>query len=1126
MNTDKFSNEKPVASEEFVFDQEILDAFINEAKEHLENLEQDFLMLENQVTDPDQDIIDKAFRSVHSIKGSAGFMQFTKIAKLTHVMEALLQKMRSREIRPESQYIDALLAGCDLLNKMTDDVKDSEKTDILNIYERLSSLLENSSASSKNRQDTKECQSSVEIQEEPQAPVEVQETSPADEESLAFDREMTDIFVSESKENLENIRQDFLILEKQASDSDQNLIDKVFRTIHSVKGSAGMLGFEKTSKLANSMEALLRKMRSGEIRPEPQYVRSLLTGYDILVKMVDNIDDSQKMDIQEAHERILNLLENPVLPAVPKSDPEEEPAKEDSVQSSTPDPEEEPVKEASAMSARPESDPEEEPVKEDSVQPTKPKSDTEEESVKENVVLPAEPEFDPGKEADAESSSAKITPPVAKGHRDHSDTVRIKVELLNLLMTLAGELVLVRNQHLLIVDEIDPETRGISQRMDMVTTQLQEAIMRTRMQPVGNLFAKLPRIVRDVSKRTGKYIQIHTVGDEVELDKTILESLSDPLTHIIRNACDHGIEMPDERYRMNKPETGAIHVHAFHEAGQINIVIRDDGGGMDTEVIKKEALKRGLKSKDELNRMNERDILSIIMMPGFSTSEKTTEISGRGVGMDVVRSSVEQQGGSVEMISEKGEGTAIHLRLPLTLAIIPCLIVEIGDERYAIPKVSVDELVCLYDEEVFTGIEYAGVQEVCRLRDALLPIVRMKEVLSRPQRLTEKTRSEITEKYSCIARVALEKGEHIRQTLLFAVVKIGMQRFGLVVDRVMGSEEIVVNPIHPKLKSLDIYSGTTIMGDGAVALILDIHGIAAHTGVEFISETEKAIKKGTSSDGAETQRVLIFENGEQERFAVPLPLIRRVQDILVSRIEAVGSKSYITIDGISTLILRLDQLLDVSPCVEKDEMYLLLPRHTSRPFGILMSRLMDVVAVPLTLNEDSYMEDGILGTAIVQERMTLFPDIYHLLEKADPGRNANQKAASSQISETLNYKILLVEDAVFFRRLVKGYLESDGYLVETAENGLEALEMMEEAKFDLIVSDIEMPEMDGWTFLKQVRGIEKYKDMPAVALTTLDSPEDQAKMKRVGFNAYEKKIDRERLLAIVEQLLQGQRSEF
>ncbi|HHC24014.1 MAG TPA: chemotaxis protein CheA, partial [Desulfobacterales bacterium] len=574
----------------------------------------------------------------------------------------------------------ALLAGCDLLNKMTDDVKDSEKTDILNIYERLSSLLENSSASSKNRQDTKECQSSVEIQEEPQAPVEVQETSPADEESLAFDREMIDIFVSESKENLENIRQDFLILEKQASDSDQNLIDKVFRTIHSVKGSAGMLGFEKTSKLANSMEALLRKMRSGEIRPEPQYVRSLLTGYDILVKMVDNIDDSQKMDIQEAHERILNLLENPVLPAVPKSDPEEEPAKEDSVQSSMPDPEEE-------------------PVKEDSVQPTKPKSDTEEESVKENVVLPAEPEFDPGKEADAESSSAKITPPVAKGHRDHSDTVRIKVELLNLLMTLAGELVLVRNQHLLIVDEIDPETRGISQRMDMVTTQLQEAIMRTRMQPVGNLFAKLPRIVRDVSKRTGKYIQIHTVGDEVELDKTILESLSDPLTHIIRNACDHGIEMPDERYRMNKPETGAIHVHAFHEAGQINIVIRDDGGGMDTEVIKKEALKRGLKSKDELNRMNERDILSIIMMPGFSTSEKTTEISGRGVGMDVVRSSVEQQGGSVEMISEKGEGTAIHLRLPLTLAIIPCLIVEIGDERYAIPKVSVDELVCLYDEE-------------------------------------------------------------------------------------------------------------------------------------------------------------------------------------------------------------------------------------------------------------------------------------------------------------------------------------------------------------------------------------------------------------------------------------------
>ena len=394
-----------------------------------------------------------------------------------------------------------------------------------------------------------------------------------------------------------------------------------------------------------------------------------------------------------------------------------------------------------------------------------------------------------------------------------------------------------------------------------------------------------------------------------------------------------------------------------------------------------------------------------------------------------------------------------------------------------------------------------------------MPIVRMKELLNRSGKFTEDIRSKISEKYSRIAKNELKKERRIRKTLLFAVVKIGIQRFGLVIDQVTGSEEIVVNPIHSKLKFLDIYSGTTIMGDGTIAFILDIQGIAAHTGVEFVSESETVIKKGTPSDEAEIQNVLIFESGEQERFAVPLPLIRRVQDIESRRIEAVGSKEYITINDAPTLILRLDKLLDVSSCVEKEEMYLLLPKHTSPPFGLLISRIIDVVAVPLTLSENSHIEDGIIGTAIVKDRMTLFPDIWRLLEKAAPEWNADQRSGIS------DYRILLVEDTAFFRHLVKGYLESENYEVDTAENGLKALKLIEEADFDLIVSDIEMPEMDGWTFLRQMRSSDRYSHIPVLALTALDSPENSEKEKGVAFNAYEQKMDRERLLASVAQLL-------
>ncbi len=673
--------------------------------------------------------------------------------------------------------------------------------------------------------------------------------------------------------------------------------------------------------------------------------------------------------------------------------------------------------------------------------------------------------------------------------------LQVREDLLAQVMNLTGELVLTRNQ---LIGAARDETwhtekiEGFFQSLDRVTSALQERIMQTRMQPLGNVLATLPKIITEESQRLKKLIRLEIEGSEEELDKSILESLADILARLIRNACEHGIETPSERSKHGKPETGNIKVRAFRETGHINILIRDDGAGIDRTAIKKKALTEGICTRDDLGRMSEKELMSLFMSC-FSLAAG-------------IKTAVEDQGGSVEISSEPGTGTQVYLKLPLTLSIIPCLIAEVGNERYAIPKISVEELVCLYDH-ASDRIVYAGNQEVYRLRDCLLPVVRMKEILAGP----------VPHPDAALLPAGTEAEKQKYRTFLFAVVKSGNRRFGLVVDRITGSEEIVVNPMHPKLKTLGIYSGTTVMGDGTVALILDIEGIADHAGVEAVSEKGGGdMREISETPGSDIQRVLLFKVGEHEQFAVPLMLIRRVKEISATEIEAVGTRSYITVDGIPTLVIRLDRLLDVSPCAEKSFMYLLLPRYAPCPFGILMSHISNVVSVPLTLNTESHIEEGVMGTAVVQGRLTLFPDIWYLLEKAAPNRPEQHKP---ELSPEKPVRILLVEDSAFFRQLLRRYIESGNRTVVTAENGLKALELMDRTDFDLIVSDIEMPEMDGWTFLRQVRKQEKHRHIPVLALTALDSEENRARGKEAGFDAYEKKIDRERLIGCVEHLL-------
>ncbi|MBF0474337.1 MAG: chemotaxis protein CheW [Deltaproteobacteria bacterium] len=1056
------------------FDRSLIDEFVAEAKEHLETIEDDFLDLEKQKDNPDYTLVDKVFRAIHSIKGGAGFIGLNNINDLSHNMETLLSMMRSGDIKPESRFIDTLLAGVDLLSTLLDDVENSNEIDISEIRDRLTALL------------AKEISPETKTELDTNVPL-----TNGGGRDLGFQvNEFTLRNITATKKYLYVLKYDLNILAQQQAKSPVALIKALLSTGEIVDARIETSGDDLRAGLPTG-PLLYEVLYASIIEPD---IIQLATGVS-----PDNIINVNLAGIQPAATaRPAPAAPEPMTALVPL------------------------VPQAALVSAINDS------------------SEKKQLTIRDEKILSGDVDRMPDLDTEGEDQEAR--PESVNGDRDadlaaaakikgeRPGTIRITVDILDKLMMLAGELVLVRNQQLLAVDKTDPVARSVVQRLDIVTSELQESIMRTRMQPIGNVFGKFPRIVRELGKKLGKRIEITIYGNEVELDKTILESLADPLTHLIRNACDHGIEPPDVRAKSRKPETGHVVLRASHEAGQINIEIRDDGRGISADKVKKKILEKKLKGEVELAQLSEKEILSYILLPGFSTVEAVSDVSGRGVGMDVVKSSIEKLGGTLDLESRPGEGTAVLLRLPLTLAIIPCLIVMMGDYRYAIPQVNLEELVCLYDEDVVTKVEYAGDKEVFRLRDRLLPLVRLGEILKRPQPFTEDIRAEISEshrreyeqayqEYLNVKKSGKDSEVYFSRSLNFCVLKVGANRFGLIIDRVIGTEEIVVKPMHPAVKSLSIYSGATVMGDGRVALILDIEGIAKHGGISLEGAAEEIIDQLDKGAGdQETQTVLLFKNGPEEQFAVALPLVKRVERVEAAKIERVGQREYVTIDGVSTLILRLHDHLNVNPTVEREEMFLLLPKHIKKPFGILMSSIIDIEETSIEMNTESYMEDGLLGTDILRGHMTLFIDIYRLIEKAEPEWFSERRLRTPPPEQVR--RILLVEDASFFRHLVKGYLEADGYEVVMAENGQIGLDKFNEINFDLVVSDINMPVMDGWEMVRKIRSGLKNRDVSTIALTALDSDEDRDKAKKVGFNWYRTKIDRELLLTTVAEAMQ------
>jgi two-component system chemotaxis sensor kinase CheA len=550
---------------------------------------------------------------------------------------------------------------------------------------------------------------------------------------------------------------------------------------------------------------------------------------------------------------------------------------------------------------------------------------------------------------------------VSGGGDRRAETIRVSLPLLDKLMNLAGELVLGRNQmRQLLESSTQPGVKAVLQNLDLVTTEMQENIMNTRMQPVRVLFDRMPRLVRDIAHRLGKRVELEMTGADVELDRSIIEALADPMTHMLRNAVDHGLEDPSGRTVLGKAETGRISVRAYHERGRVVIEVQDDGRGIDPERVKEAAVQRGAITRDQALSLSEKDAVALIFQPGVSTAKEVSEVSGRGVGMDVVRTNIQNLGGQIEVSSAIGEGTRLRIHLPLTLAIIPSLIVSVDAERFAIPQLNVVEVVRLKREA--EQVERIRSSEVLRLRGDLLPLVRLAQCLG--------------------IRTADEK----RPRANVVVLRSGAHLYGLVVDELHDSEEIVVKPASSYLSDCGWYAGATILGDGRVAMILDTLGIAKRAQIRFDEVADETARRGTNEPvevRAERRSLVVFSNAADERFAMPLRDLLRLERVEKPQVEWVGSRRFLKHRGRTIPLVRLEDVLPVrGNADEADEFFVLIPRLVGLEAGIVAARIVDTLESDAQPDKTQFNAPGLAGAAIIEDRLTLFLDAERLLEVA------------------------------------------------------------------------------------------------------------------------------------------------
>lgn len=903
-------------------------------------------------------------------------------------------------------------------------------------------------------------------------------------------------FITESSESLAEIDNDLVKLEQDPNN--EQLISNIFRLMHTIKGTCGFLGLPRLESVAHSAENVLGRFREGDLEVKPEYVTLIFESIDqvrFLLETIGETGQEPEGDDKALIAKLDAVYEGKGLDSAGESSAEAE----------------------AETQAQIEAESDSEPV--ETV-----------ESTTEPVAASDTPDT-----PDAPAAQKTAAPAV-------SQSLRVNVDVLEDLMTMVSELVLTRNQLLQISrTQTDSDFSAPLQRLNHVVSDLQEGVMKTRMQPIGNAWGKLPRIIRDLCQELGKKIELEMRGQDTELDRQVLDLIKDPLTHMVRNSGDHGVETPEERTASGKPETGKILLNAYHEGGHIIIEISDDGKGLNTDRIRQKVMDSGLASAEDLAEMTDKQINQFIFHAGLSTAEQVTAVSGRGVGMDVVRTNIEKIGGTIELDSVQGRGTTFTIKIPLTLAIVSALIVEAGGERFAIPQLSVRELV-MTSEDGENRIETIKGAAVFRLRERLLPLIRLSDLLKlktihvNPDDITAKLEADPAETVEDVSQPH-NIADHARSADYIVVTQVGPYNFGIIVDKVFDTEEIVVKPVAKILKGIEIFSGNTILGDGSVIMILDPAGIARSTGEMAVSKDQKDNLR--EQEEAERKRremnksaLILFMGGESKTpKAVPLSLVSRLEEFETAKLEESDGRLLIQYRDTLMPLKKFDDSIDLENEKTFDTL-VFIDENTGNAMGLIVKQILDIVDDHMEIKMSSE-NPAYIGSCVIQEKTTDIINVGHWLTAINSkwfGEHNGKPFAAQSDGKTpgrdsdARKSVLLVDDSPFFRNMLTPLLTVAGYNVTTAESPVEALELCEQGEnFDIIVSDIEMPEMDGFTFAEKVKSDSNWQDVPMVALSSHTTPQDIDHGIQKGFARYVSKLDRDVLLnTLSETLAEGE----
>jgi len=967
-----------------------------------------------------------------------------------------------------------------------------------------------------------------------------------------MDEELLGEFLVESNENMAAIEQQLMSLE--AASEDTELLDAIFRTVHTVKGSCGFIGLTKLEKVAHAGENVLGKMRSTRYPASPEIVSMLLECADAIQVILDELQaNRQEPDVDHsALIRRLNAAERligsggagapvddeaPAGRVVAAAEPAE--VQQEIVQSSTDEGDwlddfevirgaldgaglstpqavlqagfnvlkEVPgiaapqalkllgvAKKFAALATGAQPDPS--PDKPEGVAPETGESaevPSGKPPVSEETAAPAKSVATEKPAVVAKKAGVQETPPETAQAGKAAETIRVDVAVLDELMNQVGELVLTRNRLLQVVSragggmrhamqvqdaaEVMKSLVPLSRDINHITESLQDRLLKTRMQPISTIWGTVPRIVRDMGRQLNKKINVQMEGQETELDRTILAALKDPLTHIIRNSCDHGIELPSERMQNGKPDTGTLTLTAAQEAGSILIVIRDDGAGIDAARVKAKAVDMGVLTQDAADAMSDAAALQLIFHAGLSTAKQVSNISGRGVGMDVVKNAIEKAGGSVEIHSVPGNGTTLRIRIPLTMAIISAMLVSAGSQMFAIPQMSVQELLAA-DAGSEHWCAITG-QRFFRLRGQLLPVVRLTDSLGMP--------------------AVDDAGGSI------VVVHAGNRRIGLLVDDIIGSEELVVKPLGMHFRDVPVFGGCSILGDGSVVPILECNGVVQSLKLSAEAELaqDEAGLDGGRVDSEEMQHTLVFR-GLNQLYAIPMMLVERLESLPPGSIERSGGREVLQYRGDVITVLRWNRILG-GEVVQTEEDCCLIIADNGKRMCLHVDEVEDILQTPLRIEMKS-SEDMFLGTTVIHEQSTEVIDVFELLRLADPewftsGGNAHEEGRRT---------ILFAEDAPFFRTMLIPVLESMAYEVWYARDGQEACEILDRQVPDVVLTDIEMPRMNGYELAEWISGQPRLADVPVIAISS--APPDAYDVEhRRHFHTVLSKMDRQGL---------------